>query len=57
MNTTSPLRQALLLARLRSQDRIDALAMSNYARAKLSLRGRMMILSGLAGFNRNVTGG
>jgi len=36
-------------------DRRDAELFSLYARAKLTQRGWLMILSGLAGFNRNVT--
>jgi hypothetical protein len=38
-------------------DKRDADAMATYARMRLSAHGRRMILSGLAGFNRNVTGG
>jgi hypothetical protein len=38
-------------------DKRDAQAMATYARMRLTTRGRMMVLSGLAGFNRNVTGG
>lgn len=41
----------------RAGDARDAQAMLTYARMQLTARGRMMILSGLAGFNRNVTGG
>jgi hypothetical protein len=37
-------------------DKRDADAMATYARMCLTVRGRHAILSGIAGFNRNVTG-
>ena len=38
-------------------DARDAALFNTYARMRLTVRGRHAILSGLAGFNRNVTGG
>jgi hypothetical protein len=38
-------------------DARDAHLFLTYARMRLTVRGRHAILSGLAGFNRNVTGG
>ena len=36
-------------------DKRDAQAMATYTRMRLTTHARRMILSGLAGFNRNVT--
>ena len=36
-------------------DRRDAYLMSVFARLQLTVRGRHLILAGIAGFNRNVT--
>ena len=37
-------------------DKRDAQLFQTYARMRLTVRGRHAILSGLAGFNRNVAG-
>ena len=38
-------------------DARDAALFATFARMRLTVRGRHAILSGIAGFNRNVTGG
>ena len=43
------------LSMYQQADRSDAALFSMYARARWSRRGWLMILSGLAAFNRNVT--
>ena len=48
--------QLYTLAPMIQGDERDAQLMALYARLKLSPRGRLMLLSGLAAFNRNVTG-
>ena len=50
------LADALLAARLRSQDRRDAALFGVYARMQLTPHARMMVLSGLAGFERSLKG-
>jgi hypothetical protein len=47
---------AATLAPMIQGDARDAHLFATYARMRLTTRGRMMVLSGLAGFNRNVTG-
>ena len=47
--------QLRILAPMIQGDERDAQLMALYARLKLSPRGRLMLLSGLAGFQRNIT--
>jgi len=49
--------QLYILAPMIQGDARDAHLFLTYARMRLTVRGRHAILSGLAGFNRNVTGG
>ena len=47
--------QLFTLAPMIQGDERDADLMSLYARLALSPRGRLMLLAGLAGFNRTIT--
>jgi hypothetical protein len=49
--------QLYILAPMIQGDARDADLFATYARMRLTVRGRHAILSGIAGFNRNVTGG
>ena len=48
-------KQLYSLAPMLQGDERDADLMALYARLALSPRGRLMLLSGLAGFNRTIT--